>query len=122
MHQADSLYFVNDMANSLRHLLVVFEHAQKEDNQKIMLEAIHLLCQIEESLGFTELLSKSARMLIKEAERSEGIDDVNYYLSLPICTLPIAVYWTKTLMDVWNNSTVPIMRYRTVKNQPMYVT
>ena len=81
MHQADSLYFVNDMANSLRHLLVVFEHAQKEDNQKTMLEAIHLLCQIEESLGFTELLSKSARMLIKEAERSEGIDDVNYYLS-----------------------------------------
>lgn len=81
MHQADSLFSVNDMANSLRHLLVVYENALKEDNQKMKLEAIHLLCQIEESLGFTEQLSHSARMLIQEAERSEGIDDVNYYLS-----------------------------------------
>ncbi|MBO4658758.1 MAG: helix-turn-helix transcriptional regulator [Prevotella sp.] len=81
MHQADSLYSVNDMANSLKHLLVVYEHAQKEDNHKFKLEAIHLLCQIEESLGFTELLSNSARILIQEAERSGGIDDVNYYLS-----------------------------------------
>ena len=81
MHQADSLFSVNDMANSLKHLHVVYELAQKEDNQEFELEAIHLLCQIEESLGFTELLSNSARMLIREAERSEGIDDVEYYLS-----------------------------------------
>lgn len=54
MHQADSLFSVNDMANSLKHLHVVYELAQKEDNQEFELEAIHLLCQIEESLDFTE--------------------------------------------------------------------
>lgn len=86
MHQADSLFSVNDMANSLRHLLVVYEHAQKEDNQKFKLEAIHLLCQIEESLGFTELLSNSARMLIQEAERSGGAMMSTTTCRLPTCT------------------------------------
>ena len=82
MAKAGNYYFKSDMANALKSLRKVYVQALEEEDHATMLEAVDLLCQVQESMEFISALEKNAQQLKAFSSNIHDVEDVAYYESM----------------------------------------
>lgn len=81
MQEVSDFYLKSDMPNMLKSLQNTYQLASEEKDNKKILECVHLLCQVQESLEFVNALEKNAQRLKTLSQNAADVDDVAYYES-----------------------------------------
>ena len=97
MAKAGNYYYKSDMANTLKSLRKVYVQALEEEDHATMLEAVDLLCQVQESMEFISALEKNAQRLKAFSSNIHDVEDVAYYEKVwPISIWHSAKYTRRT--------------------------